>query len=106
MAEDETDVMRMKDSKESGKSMEVKLNRLNRNELLQLLLERTRENESLRQEIAELKEKLEKAEKRQIDPVFRVDPTLIGGLIVEIDGKVYDGSVRSRLRDVKDVMIG
>ncbi|MBQ2730285.1 MAG: ATP synthase F1 subunit delta [Clostridia bacterium] len=55
---------------------------------------------------AELKEKLEKAEKRQIDPVFRVDPTLIGGLIVEIEGKVYDGSVRSRLRDVKDVMIG
>ena len=51
-------------------------------------------------------EKIEKTEKRQVDPEFRVDPYLIGGLTVEVDGKLYDGSVRSRLRDVKDVMIG
>ena len=37
----------MKDNKNS---LEVKLNKLNRNELLQLLLEQTRENEKLRQE--------------------------------------------------------
>ena len=34
----------------------------------------------------------------------RVDPSLLGGLIVEMDGKIMDGSLRYRLRDVKEVM--
>lgn len=45
--------------KESNNKLEVKLKKLNRNELLQLLLERTRENEELREEIAELRKELD-----------------------------------------------
>lgn len=30
-----------------------------------------------------------------------VDPTLLGGMTVELDGKVYDGSIRSQLEKMK-----
>ena len=33
-----------------------------------------------------------------------VDESLLGGLTVCVDGKVLDGSLRERLRDIKDVM--
>ncbi len=33
-----------------------------------------------------------------------VDPSLIGGMTVEMDGYMADGSLRSRLREVKDVI--
>jgi F0F1-type ATP synthase delta subunit len=32
------------------------------------------------------------------------DPSILGGLIVEMDGKILDGSIRRRLQDVKEVM--
>lgn len=35
---------------------------------------------------------------------YSVDNSLIGGLIVELDGKIMDGSLRNRLREVKDVI--
>ena len=34
-----------------------------------------------------------------------VDPAIMGGLLVEMDGRVYDGTLKSRLRDVKEVML-
>jgi len=40
----------------------------------------------------------------KIEAEYEVDSTIIGGLIVEIDGKVIDGSIRSRLREFKEVM--
>lgn len=33
-----------------------------------------------------------------------VDESLLGGMVVRVDGKVLDGSLRSRLHAVKDVM--
>lgn len=48
--------------------------------------------------------KLEKKTGKKILPNYRVDPSLIGGVTVEIDGMVYDGSLRSRLNEVKGVM--
>ncbi|MBE6587847.1 MAG: ATP synthase F1 subunit delta [Ruminococcaceae bacterium] len=50
-------------------------------------------------------EKLERAHKAHIDPVWSVDPSVMGGVLVEMDGKVYDGTLRSRLRSVKEVMM-
>ncbi|MBR6650025.1 MAG: ATP synthase F1 subunit delta [Clostridia bacterium] len=35
---------------------------------------------------------------------YKVDNTIMGGLIVELDDKIMDGSLRNRLREVKDVM--
>jgi F-type H+-transporting ATPase subunit delta len=34
-----------------------------------------------------------------------VDERLIGGIVVELDGKVYDGSVRKRLEMIKDSIV-
>ena len=41
---------------------------------------------------------------RTITLVCTVDESLLGGVIVRVDGKVMDGSLRSRLHAVKDVM--
>ncbi len=35
---------------------------------------------------------------------YFIDVLLIGGLVVELDGKIMDGSIRHRLRDVKEVI--
>jgi len=35
---------------------------------------------------------------------YRLDASLLGGLVVELDGKIMDGSLRHRLQQVKDVM--
>ena len=39
-------------------------------------------------------------------PVFRyvVDKNILGGIIVEADGKIMDGSLRRRLKEVKEVI--
>ena len=48
--------------------------------------------------------KLELMEKGKVRAEYFVDATLLGGLIVEVDGKVMDGSLRHRLHEVKEVM--
>ena len=48
--------------------------------------------------------KLEQTQGKTVHAAYRVDPAVMGGLIVEMDGKVLDGSLRERLRDIKDVM--
>ena len=50
--------------------------------------------------------KLEKMSGNSVVMEYFIDESLIGGVVVEIDGKVLDGSVRSRLRDIKDVING
>jgi F-type H+-transporting ATPase subunit delta len=35
----------------------------------------------------------------------RIDPSLIGGMVARIGGRVYDASIRSRLEDVKHRLI-
>lgn len=50
--------------------------------------------------------KLEKITGKIIDPVYTVDESLIGGIKIEVEGKTFDGSIRHRLHDVKDVIIG
>ncbi len=51
-----------------------------------------------------LKEKLEEKCKTAVTMEFFIDETLMGGIVAEVDGKVLDGSLRSRLRDIKDVI--
>ena len=51
-----------------------------------------------------LKNKLETVYHGTVHMTYEVDPSLLGGLIVDVDGKIMDGSLRQRLRDVKDVM--
>ncbi len=39
-----------------------------------------------------------------ISPVYLIDKNLIGGITVETDGKVIDGSIKTRLRGIKEVI--
>ena len=50
-------------------------------------------------------QKLNKVTEKTVDPVFTVDPSIIGGIKIELDGKTYDGSIKTRLRDIKDVIL-
>lgn len=34
----------------------------------------------------------------------KVDPSLIGGMIIEIDGRVIDGSIKHRMRELKGII--
>lgn len=51
-----------------------------------------------------LKSKLEKNSGKSVVLDCRTDESLMGGIVVEIDGKIVDGSLRRRLHEVKDVM--
>jgi F-type H+-transporting ATPase subunit delta len=43
---------------------------------------------------------------RDIELTATVSPDILGGLVVHMDGKVYDGSVRGRLRALRRHLIG
>ena len=55
-------------------------------------------------EQAELTEKLSRKFNRTIRLECAVDPSLLGGLVVRVDGKVIDGSLKHRLQEIKEVM--
>ncbi len=48
--------------------------------------------------------RLELMEKGKVHAEYFIDEALLGGLIIEVDGKVMDGSLRHRLHEVKEVM--
>ncbi len=56
------------------------------------------------EEKASLTEKLEKISGNKTLIEYIVDKSIIGGLIVEMDGKIMDSSLRKHLKDVKDVI--
>lgn len=56
------------------------------------------------EEKSALVKKLEAMCHKEITLETYIDETLLGGLMVELDGKVLDGTVKRRLRDVKEVM--
>lgn len=51
-----------------------------------------------------LTEKLEQRAGKSVLAEYRIDKSLIGGLIIEMDGTVLDGSIKSRLKEVKEVI--
>ena len=59
---------------------------------------------------AEEKDTLQKRLEQRLGRTIRlecsVDPSLLGGLIVEVDGSVMDGSLKHRLHEIKEVMNG
>lgn len=52
-----------------------------------------------------LREKLQKSSGGKVVLDCSVDETILGGVIVEMLGKVTDGSLRHRLKEIKEVMI-
>ena len=51
-----------------------------------------------------LRQKLERQSGVHVTLECCVDASLLGGVIVEMDGRVMDGSVRRRLQEIKEVM--
>lgn len=51
-----------------------------------------------------LESKLASVTGKEIDAVYIVDKSLIGGIRVELEGVTYDGSVKHRLDEVKEVI--
>jgi F-type H+-transporting ATPase subunit delta len=43
---------------------------------------------------------------REVDLQARVDPRLLGGMLVHMEGRTYDGSLRARLRALRRAMTG
>ena len=58
----------------------------------------------------EEKRKLQTALEKRLERTIRlecsVDSSLLGGLVVTVDGKVMDGSLKHRLHEIKEVMNG
>ena len=55
-------------------------------------------------ETVALRAKLEKKLGRQVTLRCEVNPELIGGIRVEVDGRIIDGSIRNKLEEIKEVM--
>ena len=58
------------------------------------------------EEKKKLQASLEKRLERTIRLECSVDASLLGGLVVTVDGKVMDGSLKHRLHEIKEVMNG
>jgi F-type H+-transporting ATPase subunit delta len=43
---------------------------------------------------------------KEVIPTVTVDPDLLGGVLVEVKGKVYDGSVRAQLDRIANQLAG
>jgi F-type H+-transporting ATPase subunit delta len=51
-------------------------------------------------------EALRRATGKEVELQARVDPALLGGLMVKMAGRTYDGSVRGRLRALRARLVG
>ena len=56
------------------------------------------------EEKTNLKENLEKKSGHKMIIEYIVDESIIGGLIVEADGKIMDSSLKKHLKEIKDVI--
>ncbi len=57
-------------------------------------------------EAVAIRKELEKRFGHAVTVQCEVDPSLIGGVRVEVEGRVIDGSIRNKLEQIKDVMNG
>ena len=55
---------------------------------------------------ARLIEALSAATGRRLEVHVVVDPTVVGGVVARVGDEIFDGSVRSRLRDVRERLAG
>lgn len=55
-------------------------------------------------EVNALRTKLKKITGKRIELLFEIDPSVIGGLIVRVDGCVIDASVRKDLDNLRELM--
>lgn len=52
-----------------------------------------------------LENKISKLENVEIELINKIDPTIIGGIKVVIHGKIYDGSIKNQLENMKNDLL-
>jgi F-type H+-transporting ATPase subunit delta len=52
-----------------------------------------------------LKEELEKSTNKKIEMILKIDPQIIGGIIVILGNKIIDRSIRHQLDELKEEML-
>ncbi len=57
-------------------------------------------------EVARVVDGLEKIAALKIIPTVKIDPALLGGVTAELGGKIYDGSLATRLAEAKRRLAG
>ncbi len=57
-----------------------------------------------KRELETLQSDLAKAMNRTLEIENRVDPAILGGIVLDIDGKILDGSVRRQLERLREVV--
>lgn len=57
-------------------------------------------------QVERISEALKKVVKKEVDLDLSIDPSLIGGLIAEVEGMVYDGSVKTQISRLKQSLKG
>ena len=55
-------------------------------------------------QIEEIRAALAKSTGKKVELKVEVDPALIGGVVTKIGGKVFDGSVRTQLARIQDIL--
>ena len=55
-------------------------------------------------EMDALRKNLEKRLGHKVECVFSTDESLIGGIVVRVDGKVIDSSIKSQLSDIRELI--
>lgn len=55
-------------------------------------------------EKAAITEKLQKSSGKKVQLKCRVDDKILGGLIIEMDGRIMDGSIKRGLHDIREVI--
>ena len=59
----------------------------------------------LENEVASLKEKLEKQYNKKIVMTTEIDKSLLGGVYVRVGNDVIDGTIKSKLEEMKNIML-
>ena len=57
-----------------------------------------------KEEIKELESSLSLKQKQTVSIINRIDPTLISGIKIRFDDKVIDGSMKSRIENLRSVL--
>ncbi|MBT0664874.1 F0F1 ATP synthase subunit delta [Geobacter pelophilus] len=56
------------------------------------------------QQVAEIKTALEQSTGKKVELTVQVDPALIGGVVTKIGDRVFDGSVKTQLNRIQDIL--
>ena len=55
-------------------------------------------------DLNKIKEGLEKLTGGEVEIEVKIDPTIIGGIIVKVEDKVFDGSIKTQLERIREVL--